>query len=102
MKKPCIGLGRCPLKLSSFPTEQCPEATKELDGLKDGIEGKGCPWAISDPESKGCFWAFMSLNAGTAHTEAQIAQKLLIDDSTVKKIIGNFKRRSKNSRADFE
>jgi hypothetical protein len=83
---------RCPRKLNALPKEPCQLGREAVNLAKKGQEG-GCPWFVSDQESNYCFFKFMQDDSRPVPPQ-KIAQKLLIDDSEVKKIINNFKKKS--------
>lgn len=94
----CIGSGRCPRKLTSYPKTPCSEALKAIEGARNGVE-QGCPWFVNDPSARYCFFAYMRDNAGSETQDHRIAQLLLIPDEEVKRVIANFKRRSTTVKA---
>ena len=62
-----------------------------VDLARAGKEG-GCPWFIADRESNYCFFKFAADDAKPVLPQ-KIAQKLLIDDSEIKKIVNNFRKK---------
>ena len=65
-----------------------------VDLARQGKEG-GCPWFVADRESNFCFFKFASSDNHPVPPQ-KIAQKLLIDDSEVKKIVNNFRKKSRD------
>lgn len=63
-----------------------------MDLARQGKEG-GCPWFVADRESNYCFFKYVS-DDNHPVTPQKIAQKLLIDDSEIKKIVNNFRKKS--------
>lgn len=82
---------RCPLNLTSLPTEPCPEGRKAVDLAKKGIEG-GCPWFVADQESCYCCWKYLADN-GRATPVPQVARLCMISDKEVKQTISKFKKK---------
>lgn len=82
---------RCPRKLKSLPDSPCLEGRKAVDAERAGCAG-GCPWFVADREANYCFFKFMADNGNRDVPVQKIAQKLLIDDSEVKKIVQRFRK----------
>ena len=82
---------RCPKKLSNLPEAPCNLGREAVDLARQGKEG-GCPWFVADRESNYCFFKMMN-DDGHPMLPHKIAQKLLIDDAEIKKIINNFRKK---------
>jgi len=82
---------RCPRGLKCLPTEPCPEGRKAVDLARKGVEG-GCPWAIADQESNYCVFKLLGEDGRPMDT-AKVARLAMVDDSEVKKIISNFRKK---------
>ena len=64
-----------------------------MDLARQGKDG-GCIWFVADSESNFCFFKFIQDNNHPI-TPNKIAQKLLIDDADIKKIVNNFRKKSR-------
>ena len=82
---------RCPRRLKSLPDKACDQGREAVDLSRKGKIG-GCPWFISDPEYHYCFFKLMD-DDGFPMTTNRVSRMLMMDDTEVKRILQNVRRK---------